>query len=145
MYNDLRYAVRMLIKNAGATLVILLSLALGIGGNIAIFSFVNALLLRPPAVESPGELLEIWSQNPKSASAFGRYFPLSYPGYAYYQQHNRVFSGLLAFDGDPAFISWSRAGQGELIQGQCVSGNFFSLLGVRPVHGRAFLPEEDKT
>ena len=145
MYNDLRYAVRMLVKNAGATLIILLSLALGIGGNIAIFSFVNALLLRPPAVESPGELLEIWNQKPMAASAFERYFPLSYPGYSYYQQNNRVFSGLLAFDGDPAFISWSRSGQGQLILGQCVSGNFFSLLGVRPVHGRAFLPEEDKT
>ena len=57
--NDLRYALRMLVKHPGPTAVVLVSLALGIGGNVAIFSFVNALLLRPPAVEAPHELLEV--------------------------------------------------------------------------------------
>ncbi len=145
LWQDLRYGIRMLYKNAGATVIVLLSLALGIAGNVSIFSFVNALLLRPPAVEAPHELLEVWNQNPKAGSAFERYDLLSYPGYAYYRDHTKVFKELLAFDGDTAFLSWSRAGQGQLVQGQCVSGNFFSLLGVEAALGRTFLPEEDKT
>jgi len=144
MFQDLRFGVRMLIKHPGLTIVVVMSLALGIGANTTIFSFVNALLLRPPAVTAPGQLLEVWHQRQKAAPAFERYLPLNYPDYAYYRENNRVFSELLAYDGDPTFVSWSQASQAEMTQGQIVSGNFFSALGVKAALGRTFLPGEDQ-
>src|SRR6184192_118178 len=141
LLQDLRYGLRMLAKDLGFTAVVVLSLALGIGANTTIFSFVNALLFRPPAVESGGRLLELWQRNTKG-SGLGEYMPLSYPGYIYYRDHNQVFSSLLAFDGEMRPVSWGRSATGGLVQGQLVSGNFFSVLGVKPVMGRTFLPEE---
>jgi predicted permease len=143
LLQDLRYGLRMLAKNRGFTAVAVLSLALGIGANTTIFSFVNALLFRPPAVEARGQLLEVWQRNTKGAG-LEEYTPLSYPAYVYYRDHNQVFSGFLAFDGEMRPVSWSRSADGGLVQGQIVSGNFFSTLGVKPVVGRGFLPEEDR-
>src|SRR5437773_6685058 len=144
LIQDLRYCLRMLAKDLGFTAVVVLSLALGIGANTTIFSFVNALLFRPPAVESGGRLLELWQRNTKG-SGLGEYMPLSYPGYIYYRDHNHVFSGLLAFDGEMRPVSWSRSAEGGLIHGQLLSGDFFPVLGVNPALGRTFLPEEDRT
>jgi putative ABC transport system permease protein len=140
---DLKYGLRMLAKNPGFTAVAVLSLGLGIGANTTIFSFVNSLLFRPPAVEASGRLLELWQRNTK-ASGLEEYLPLSYPGYAYYRDHNQVFSSLLAFDGEMRPVSWGRSAQGGLVLGQLVSGDFFSTLGVKTVLGRAFLPDEDR-
>jgi putative ABC transport system permease protein len=133
----------MLRKSPGFTAVAVLSVGLGVGANTTIFSFVSALLFRPPAVEASGRLLELWQRNPKG-SGLEEYMPLSYPGYVYYREHNQVFAGFLAFDGEMRPVSWSRSTEGGLVQGQLVSGNFFSTLGVRPVLGRTFLPEEDR-
>ncbi|MHB8654550.1 MAG: ABC transporter permease [Terriglobia bacterium] len=141
---DLKYGIRMLTKNFGFTAIAVISLGLGIGANTTIFSFVNALLFRPPTVEAPSQLLEVWNQNLHS-SGIEHYLPLSYPDYIYYRDHNQVFSGLLAFDGDPRLVSWSRSGQGEKAQVALVSGNFFEVLGIKPALGRTFLPEEDQT
>jgi len=143
LFQDLRYGLRMLAKNPGFTAVAVLSLAVGIGANTTIFSFVNALLFRQPAVEAPGRLLEVWQRNTKG-SGVGEYMPLSYPGYVYDRDHNQVFSSLLAFDGEMRPVSWSRSAEGGLVQSQLVSGNFFSALGVKLVLGRTFLPEEDR-
>lgn len=143
LFQDLRYAGRMLAKNPLFTAIAVLSLGLGIGANTTIFSFVNALLFRPPAVEAPGKLLEVWNQN-NAGSGLEHFLPLNYPDYIYYRDHNQVFSGMLAFDGDPHMVSWRRAGQGEKAQGALVSGNFFDILGVKPTLGRAFMPEEDQ-
>jgi len=143
IWQDIRYGLRMLRKNPGFTAVAVVSLGLGIGANTTIFSFVNALLFRPPAVQAPGELLEVWNQNIRGQGV-GRYMPLSYPDYLYYRDHNQAFSGILAFDGDPRIVSWSRAGQGERAQAGFVSANFFSVLGVKPALGRTFLTEEDQ-
>src|SRR5439155_23073775 len=121
-----------------------MSLGLGSGANTTIFSFLTALLFRPPAVDSPGQLVEVCNQNTKRA-AIEHYVPLSYPDYVYYREHNQVFSGLLAFDGGPRMVSWSRSGEGEKAQGGLVSGNFFDVLGVKPALGRTFLPDEDQT
>jgi len=143
LVQDLRFGLRMLAKNPSFTAVAVISLGLGIGANTTIFSFVNALLFRPPAVEAPGRLLQLWQRNTK-ASGLEEYSPLSYPGYIYYRDHNQVFSDFLAFDGEMRPVSWSRTAAGGLIQGQLVSGNFFSTLGVRPILGRAFLSDEDQ-
>ena len=141
---DLRYALRMLVKNAGATSVVVLSLALGIGVNTAIFSVVNSLLFRPPSVEQPGRLVDVWLHNQKESGLFGGYYGLNFPDFIYYRDHNSVFSGLAVDAGDGTTLVWSRDGQGEGIQGLLVSANFFSVLGVKPQLGRTFLPEEDK-
>jgi predicted permease len=145
LWQDLRYGARMLLKRPGGAAIVVLSMALGIGANATIFSFVNELLLRPPAVERPEELLEVWNHNLRRGSSFDSFSGLSYPEYEYYRDHNQVFSETLAWDGDPSFISWSRKGEGEIIQGEYVSGNFFSCLGVKAALGRTFAPEEDRT
>ena len=142
MVQDVRYGLRMLVKNLGFTVVAVLTLALGIGANVTIFTFVSALLLKPPAaIEEPTRLLALWNQLPHGEP---QYVQQSYPDYLYYRDHSTVFEGLLAFSSDPLDVSWSTSGQSRLIEGQLVSGNFFSLLGVRPFLGRWFLPEEDQ-
>ena len=98
---DLRYAVRQLWRSPGFTLTVILSLGLGIGANATIFSFVNALLFRPPAVADAGHsLVELMNRNAK-ASGIESYVPLSYPAYSHYRDHNQTLAGLAAFDGDP--------------------------------------------
>jgi putative ABC transport system permease protein len=142
LMQDLRYGLRLLAKNPSFTLLIVMTLGLGIGVNTVIFNFVNALLFRPPAVQDSSRLLELWQRNTK-ATGLEEYVPLTYPDYVYYRDQNQVFGGLLAFDGEMRPVSWSRAGEGQVVQGQLVSGNFFSVLGVTPEAGRFFLPEED--
>src|SRR4029077_2522806 len=140
---DLRYGLRMLTKNPGSTAAVVLALALGIGLNTTVFSFVNALLLRPPArVEDPNQLMELWLHN-RGASGVESYLPLTYPDYVYYRDHNQSFAGMMAFDGDPESVIWNRSGVGQIVQGQLISGNFFSLLGVNASMGRTLLPEDD--
>ncbi|HEV2424954.1 MAG TPA: ABC transporter permease [Terriglobia bacterium] len=140
---DLRYAFRMLAKRPGATAVVVLSLALGIGANSAIFSLVNALLFRPPAVHEPGRLADIWLHNKKASGFLEGYYPLSFPDYIYYRDHNSVFSGVAALAGDGTTVIWNRNGQGEALQGILVSANYFSVVGVPLKAGRGFLPEDD--
>ena len=140
---DSHYGVRMLRKNPGSTAAVVIALALGIGVNTTVFSFVNALLLRPPAlVKAPERLLEVWLHNPRSSGAEG-YLPLTYPDYVYHRDHNQSFEGMLAFDGDPHLVTWNRSGEGQIVLGQLVSGNFFSLLGVNAVLGRTISAEDD--
>ena len=140
---DVKFGLRMLAKSPGFTVVAIITLALGIGANTTIFSFVNALLFRQPGIKAPDRLLELWQKNTK-ASGLDRYLPLSYPQYLYYRDHNPAFSGLLAFDGEMRPATWSGSGKGGLVQGQVVSANFFSVLGVKPFLGRGFLPREDR-
>ena len=139
---DVRYGLRQLRRDPIFTAVAVLTLALGIGANATIFTFVSALLLKPPAaIEEPSRLLAVWNRLPHGEPS---YVQQSYPDYVYYRDHNTVFAGLLAFSSDPQDVSWSTSGQSRLIEGQLVSGNFFSLLGARPLLGRWFSPEEDQ-
>jgi predicted permease len=139
-FMDLRYGARMLHRSPGFTLVAVLTLAVGIGANTTIFSYVNALLLRPPSgVTEPHQLLAAWNRLPD-----GSYMQFSYPDYIYYRDRSRTFSGLVAYGSDGERVSWRTGGETALIEGQLVSGNFFSVLGVQPVLGRDFLPEEDQ-
>src|SRR6267378_3024917 len=145
LWQDLRYGARMLHKNPGSTAAVVIALALGIGLNTTVFTFVNALLLRPPAgVKAPGRLLEVWIHNPRSSGAEA-YLPMTYPDYLYYRDHNQSFEGMLAYDGDPHLVIWNRSGEGQTVLGQLVSGNFFSLLSVNAVLGRTISTEDDQT
>jgi predicted permease len=140
-WQDLRFAVRMLRKNPGFSSVAVLTLAIGIGANATIFAFVNTLLFRPPGgVASADQLVSVWNRLPN-----GNQTQFSYPEYTYFRDHNKVFSGLLAYSSDPVHVSWAQPGQTGVANAQLVSANYFSLLGVKPILGRGFLPSEDAT
>jgi predicted permease len=143
IWADVRFALRQLRKSPGFTLTVVASLTLGLGANTTIFTFVNALLLRPPAVADSGRLVEVMERNVKGSGIEG-YDPLSYPGYMLLREHNHTLSGFAAFDGDPRPVSWSNGGQGQMVFGQLVSANFFSVLGIEPALGRAFDAGEEK-
>src|SRR5689334_20042404 len=144
LWQDLRYALRTFSHNRSLTLVAVLSLALGIGANTTIFTFINGLLLRPPAVQDPERLLEIWQHNSTRGNGIGSHMQLSFPDYEVYRDRNRVFSDVAAFTAETSNLIWNRSGEGETLQGALVSANFFSILGVQPALGRGFLPEEDR-
>ena len=135
---EIRYAGRALLQRPGFSLVAILTLALGIGANTAIFSLVNTVLLRSMPVARPDEVFALnMRRKDDSMSA------LSYPNYIDFRDRSEVLSGLLAYRFVP--LSLSRSGANERIWGYEVSGNYFDVLGVKALHGRTFLPEEDKT
>jgi len=136
---DLQYGFRMLLARPGFTAVAVLSLPLGIGLNTTIFSVVNASLLRPAPVESPGELVAVYSRNPEGMD----YSTISYPDYRDFREQADAFSGILGYS--LTMASLSQEGRSELIMGEVVTGNYFDVLGVGARLGRTFLPEESKT
>jgi predicted permease len=144
IWADVRYALRQLRNSPGFSVTVILSLTLGLGANTTIFTFVNALLLRPPAIADAGHLVEVMERNAK-ASGIEAFMPLSYPGYVDRRDHNRTLSDFAAFDGDPHSVSWSHGGKGQMVYGQLVSTNFFSVLGLEPALGRFFQPDGDKS
>ena len=138
LLQDVRFGFRRLIKNPAFSIVAILSLALGIGANTAIFSLVNMILFRPLPVANAEEVLTV--------SAIGKEGDMaahSYPNYVDLRDRNDVLSGLLAYRFAP--MSLSRNGNSEKVWGYLVSGNYFDVLGVKPIVGRGFSPEEDKT
>ncbi len=136
---DLRYGIRMLAKSPGITIVAVLALALGIGANAAIFSGVSAFIFRPLPVPEPDQLVRPF----ETTDDRGNTDSFSYPDFADYRDQNTVFQGLIAEDMAQAAISTQN--QNDVIWGQVVSGNFFDVLRVKPILGRGFLPDEDKT
>ena len=137
LLKDIRYAVRGLIKRPGFVAIAVITLALGIGANTAIFSLVNTVLLRSLPVIQPGEIVSVAVRGKDdSMSAF------SYPNYKDFRDRNEVLSGLLVYRFVP--LSLSRGGANERIWGYEVSGNYFDVLQVKAIHGRTFLPEEDQ-
>ncbi len=144
VWQDLRYALRMLRKNPGFTAVAVLTLALGIGANTAIFSVINAVMLRMLPVEHPEQLVQVAFQGKHSAASFiGQSF--SYPQFTELREHNQVFADMSAFDYWTTFDARlaGSGGSGETMKAQLVSANIFSLLGVNAVIGRTFAPDED--
>ena len=141
---DLRYAFRTLLKSRGLTTVAILSLTLGIGANTTIFTFINSLLLRPPKVHEPDRLLEVWQHNTNRGRGIGSDMQLSFPEYEHYRDHSNSLSDLGAFTGETPPVIWNRSGEGETLRAALVSANFFSILGIQPALGRAFLPEDDR-
>jgi len=137
---DLRYACRTLIKNPGFAAVAILSIALGVGLNTAMFSYVDAILLRPLPVPDSGRVVEIDSTAPGN-----RLGSMSFPDYVDLRDRTRTLSAMACYEMVPMGISASREGAAHLTLGVMVSGNFFSGLGIDIPVGRGFRADEDAT
>jgi len=138
IWRDIRYAARVLRKSPGFTLVVALSLALGIGANTSVSSIVNAYFLRPMPVDQPDRLLAIYLTSPvRWGRDIGNF---SYPDLLDYRNADTGLSDLMGSSGIP--LSMTDGERPELIWGEIVTGNYFSGLGVHPILGRGFLPDE---
>jgi putative ABC transport system permease protein len=135
LWQDLRYSGRMLLKHPGFTLIAVLTLTLGIGANTAIFSIVNAVLLRPFPYNAPEQLV-IVGEYVEGGS-------VSYPNFADWKDDRKVFDGASAVRSNESF-NFTGAGDPERLQGRLVSAGFLSLLGVSPLVGRDFIAEDDR-
>ena len=140
MLTDIRYALRMLAKNPAFAGVVILTLALGIGANAAIFSLLDTVLLQSLPVTNPDQLAVLSVYDPKEGPGIDSSF--SYPMYQDLRDRNSIFSGVIARAG--AQLNVSYGDQTERVSGEFVSGNFFEVLGVRPWAGRLFTPDDDR-
>jgi predicted permease len=134
---DLKYALRMLAKNPGFTAVAVVTLALGIGANTAIFSVVNGVLLRPLAFPQPERLMMIYEKTAEFKQS-----SVAYPNFLDWRRDQRSFTDIAAFRGDD--VNFTGSGQPEHLEVQYTSANLFTVLGVNPFLGRNFLPQEDQ-
>jgi putative ABC transport system permease protein len=147
LLQDLRYALRQFGRTPGFTVVAVITLALGIGANAAIFSLVDQVLLRHLPVDEPEHLvmLKYTGSDTGHTSSYGgdvqQYF--SYPMYRDLRDQNRVFSGMLTMFPTQVGVQWRNTP--SLANSELVSGNYFSLLGVKPALGRLFVPEDSAT
>lgn len=135
--NDLRYGIRMLAKSPGFTLIAMLTLALGIGANAALFTVAHSILLRPLSYRDPDRLALISTLDPAVGTRGG----MSYPRFVYISQHARAFSGIAAFFNE--VFTFTDRGEPEQLAAARVSRDFFPVLGVNPVIGRSFTADED--
>jgi len=139
---DLRFGTRMLRKNPGFTMVAVLTLALGIAANTTIFSFVNAVIYKRPPVHEPNRVLVVHGVSPKHAWA-ANLAPVSTPSYFAWKRENRVFADLAAVERYVS-VNLTGAAEPERVDAIRVTANFFSVVGVAPVVGRAFTANEDQ-
>jgi predicted permease len=138
LWADLRYALRMLRKNPGFAAIAVLTLALGIGANTAIFSVVNAVLLRPLPFTQPERLVQLWETETAVPLA-----PLAAPDYVDWRAQNQTFDDMTLFSWPQSF-NLSGAGEPEHVLGIYTQANFFSVLGATPLRGRTFTDGEDQ-
>ncbi len=139
LWQDLRYGVKILWKNPGFTSVAVLTLALGIGANSTIFSFVNGILLRPLPYERPERLVLLNETVPRRGiTSMG----VSFPNFLDWREQNNVFEDIAAYD-DRSF-TLAGTGEPEQATGGIISSGLFEILGVAPILGRTFRPEEDR-
>src|SRR5436190_5269812 len=146
LLQDLRYGLRMLAKNPGFTAVAVLTLALGIGANTAIFTLVNGILLKSLPVQKPDELVLLGhglDRGVVGEAQRGSWELFSYAFYQHFREHNRVFQGVCAFQSFEVGLSVRVGNTASSAPGKLVSGNYYSVLGVRPLLGRLFTPEDD--
>ena len=141
LWHDLRFAIRSYKKSPIFLSVAVLSLALGIGANTAIFTLVDQILLRLLPVKDPQQLVLLWGRGSHYGSNNGRY-KLSYPMYKDFRDHNQVFSGM--FCRWETSLSVSSEGRTERVDGELVSGTYFPVLGVGAALGRVFTPDDDR-
>src|ERR1044072_8048584 len=140
LLKDIRYGFRMLLKSPGFTAVAVISLALGIGANTAIFSIINSFLFAPLPVEEPGRLVSIFTTDANLTGPL----PVSHYNFIDYRDKSDAFTGVLAYNF--ANVNLNKGpGESKQLFAEVVTGNYFDVLGVKPVQGRTFLPDEDKT
>ena len=141
LIKDVRYGIRSLIKRPSFTSIAVITLALGIGANTAIFSVVNATLLRPLPFKNPDRIVMVWGYIPKLAHTADK-FPSSAGNYLGLIKQTQTFQELAAF----RQWSWqlTHAGEPEQLQGVRVSANFFEALGAAPAIGQTFTSEQDQ-
>jgi predicted permease len=139
-FQDIRFGARTLLKNRGFTLVAMVTLALGIGANTAIFSAMNSVLLRAFPLHDPGRLVMIWENNPKIEGFIGERLPVRLASYLRWNSDSHSFEDMGAF----APRSYNVAGKDrpEHVEAAQASPNFFTVLGVAPQLGRAFAPQD---
>ena len=139
LWQDLRFGFRILVKSPAFTVVAVLSLALGIGSNTAVFSIINASILKPLPVEEPKRLMSLFTTDTKNPGNL----PTSHLNYLDYNNQTEVFSGVLAYTFTP--LSLGKGEATEPVVSLVVSGNYFDVVGVKAALGRTFLTDEDKT
>src|ERR1035438_10307989 len=139
LLEDLRYGLRALAKNRGFTAVAVFSLALGIGANTTVFTLVHAVLMRPLPVADPARLVEVYTLDARTPGNWG----CSFPNYQEYRSHTQALSSLMLYTG--VGLNLTGGAEPRLVMGQIATANYFSALGVEPVVGRGFLPEEDSS
>jgi predicted permease len=137
LFSDVRYGVRMMMRSPGFTIVAILTLALGIGANTAIFSVVNGVLLNPLPFPQPEQLVSLSESKPNFATG-----SISYLNFRDWQRNNHTFSSMAI--SRPISFSLTGSGEAEQLQAELLSADYFSLLGVKPVLGRMFAPGEDE-
>lgn len=138
LVRDLRFGARMFRKNPGFTFAAVAVLALGIGANTAIFSLVNAFLLKPLVIHNPSELVGLYSRDVHKPD----YRAFSYPEYTELRQNSSVFSSVLAHN--LAMVGLSEGDSTRRVFADIVSANYFTTFGVPLFQGRAFTPEEER-
>src|SRR5262245_17354533 len=143
-WQDIRFALRILIKNPGFSAIAILSLALGIGANTTIVTVVNAILLNPLPVKQISRVVQVDTVDTKTrvTAANVTKLGMSYPNFQDYAGNSKVFSGLSCIVG-PLPLTWSDGAEPKQVFGQMVSANYFEVLGLRPSAGRFFVPDED--
>lgn len=134
---DLRYGVRVLAKSPGFSLIAILTLALGIGANTAIFSVVNGVLLNPLPFHDPNQLVSMFQAMPNFKNG-----SISYPNFIDWRRMNTTFAGMAAYRS--AGFNLSGNGEPERLHGEMISAGFFEILGVTPIMGRTFSADEDR-
>jgi predicted permease len=138
LWQDLRHGARSLRKNPGFSLVVVLTLALGIGANTALFSVVNGVLLKPLPYPEPDQLVTLHQSKPNFETG-----AIPYPNFRDLQKENRTFSAMAISRGTG--FSLIGAGEAERVSGRWISADFFTVIGIQPALGRTFVPGEDES
>lgn len=141
MMRNLRFALRLLLKSPGFAFLAVIIMALGIGANTAIFSIVHAVLLEPLPFRDVDRVVQIWHTPPQKSFPGMTRFSVSAANFLDWQKQNHVFEQMALYSG--AQFDITGAGKPEAVTASTVSPEFFSVLGVQPLHGRVFLPEEN--
>jgi putative ABC transport system permease protein len=144
LWQDIRYALRTIVKNPGFAAVAILSLALGVGANTTIFTLLNAALLAPLPVERPSELAAVYTLDQATIGGFGNQGPISYLNFKDFRERNESFADMAAYS-FPNQVSVIPASAPQQAFAELVTGNYFSVLGVKAAQGRVFTAAEDTT
>ncbi|MGH9844479.1 MAG: ABC transporter permease, partial [Blastocatellia bacterium] len=143
LWQDLRYGARMLMKYPAVSLVVALSIGLGVGANTMVYTWMESLILNPfPAVEDADRLVGLNTTNPDGSA--GNYPPMSYPEAQDWRERSRSLEGMAVYRPTRLSLRTEAEATGEPVWSEFVSGSYFDVLRVRPVQGRAFLPDEER-